>query len=110
MEGNALYVDYEFCSGCKSCELACRNEHDYPRGEWGIKVFEEKPWQAQDGSWNWDYIPVPTNLCDLCKDRTEKGLQPSCVQHCQAKVLEYGTYAELMERMAAKPKSAIFRP
>lgn len=66
MEGYALFVDYEWCSGCKSCELACRNEHDIPRGQWGIRVLEDKPWKMDDGSMNWNYIPVPSALCDLC--------------------------------------------
>lgn len=52
MEGYALFVDYEWCSGCKSCELACRNEHDIPRGQWGIRVLEDKPWKMDDGSMN----------------------------------------------------------
>ena len=26
MTQKALYIDYEFCSGCYSCEVACRNE------------------------------------------------------------------------------------
>ena len=26
MTQKALYIDYEFCSGCHSCEVACRNE------------------------------------------------------------------------------------
>ena len=56
MEGYALFVDYEWCSGCKSCELACRNEHDIPRGQWGIRVLEDKPWKMDDGSMNWNYI------------------------------------------------------
>ena len=52
MKGDALFIDYEYCSGCKSCEIACRNEHGFKRGQWGIRVLEDKPWQLDDGSWN----------------------------------------------------------
>ena len=110
MEGYALFVDYEWCSGCKSCELACRNEHDIPRGQWGIRVLEDKPWKMDDGSMNWNYIPVPFALCDLCADRFEQGKEPMCVQSCQAKCLEFGTYEELKEKMADKDKTMIIRP
>ena len=110
LEGYALYVDYEFCSGCKSCELACKNEHGFGREEWGIRVLEDKPWKKADGHWNWNYLPVPSDLCDLCAERFEKGQEPSCVQQCQAKVIEFGTYGEVAEKMAAKRKSLIFRP
>ena len=54
MSENALLVHYAYCSGCRSCELACRNEHDLPEGCWGIRVREEEPWQLPDGTWNWD--------------------------------------------------------
>ena len=35
-----LYVDYEWCSGCHACELACKQEHDLKTDEWGIRVVE----------------------------------------------------------------------
>jgi len=110
MKGDALFIDYEYCSGCKSCEIACRNEHDFKRGQWGIRVLEDKPWQLDDGSWNWNYIPLPSNLCDLCADKVSRGEEPSCVMHCQAKVIEFGTYDELVAKMADKPKTMIIRP
>jgi Fe-S-cluster-containing dehydrogenase component len=31
-----------------------------------------------------DYLPLPTDLCDLCAARTSRGEKPSCVNHCQA--------------------------
>ena len=35
-----LYIDYEWCSGCHSCELACKQEHSLKTDEWGIRVME----------------------------------------------------------------------
>ena len=66
-----LLIDYEYCSGCQSCEVTCKEEHNYPVGKWGIKVLEEGPWEIEDGSgvFNYNYIPVPTDLCDLCAER-----------------------------------------
>lgn len=33
MGKNGLMIDYEYCTGCQSCELACKNEHGFPRGK-----------------------------------------------------------------------------
>lgn len=107
----ALYIDYEYCTGCHSCEIACRNELQLPTDGFGIKVLEDKPRTNPDGKWHWDYIAYPTELCDMCEARVNAGELPSCVQHCQAKVLEYGTVEECAEKLAKKgKKAAIFLP
>ena len=111
MSQNALYIDFEFCSGCHSCEIACRTHLGLPKDQYGIKMLEDRPYQHADGSWHWDYIAYPTELCDLCEDRLAAGKLPSCVQCCQAKVLELGTLEECMEKLARKPKkAAVFLP
>jgi len=33
-----MLIDYSLCTGCKSCEVSCRKEHDLPLEEWGITV------------------------------------------------------------------------
>ncbi|MEM5816965.1 MAG: 4Fe-4S binding protein, partial [Desulfitobacterium hafniense] len=48
MAGYGLLIDYEYCTGCQSCEVACKTEHDFPVGKWGIRVFEDGPWQKDD--------------------------------------------------------------
>lgn len=111
MSDNALYIDFEFCSGCRSCEIACRNELGIGLDDYGMKVVEDKPRQHADGSWHWDFIAYPTELCDLCAERVEAGELPSCVQHCQAKVLSYGSIGEMAGLLAEKGgKAAIFVP
>ncbi len=107
-----LLIDNEYCTGCHSCEVACKNEHDLPLGQWGIKVLELGPWKLMDGKrWEYRYIPVPTSYCDLCADRVKDGEQPSCVHHCLASVMEFGTLEHLADRMGDKGKMAsIFVP
>ena len=108
---NGLLINYEYCSGCHSCELACKNVHDIPLGMWGIKVSADGPWQLPDGRWHFDNVPIPTELCDLCADRVAQGKMPSCVQHCQAHVMEYGPLEELAKQAAELGRKAvIFRP
>ncbi len=38
-----LMIDYEYCTGCQSCEIACKNEHGFPLDKWGIKMMEFGP-------------------------------------------------------------------
>lgn len=82
MEAMGLLIDYELCTGCQSCEVSCKEEHDYPVGKWGIRVFDDGPWEIEPGHYNWNKIPVPSDLCDLCIDRTSRGREPICVHHC----------------------------
>jgi Fe-S-cluster-containing dehydrogenase component len=112
MTQHGLLIDNEYCTGCHACEVACRNEHDLPHGQWGIKVLELGPWKLTDGKhWEYRYVPVPTSSCDLCEQLVSEGGKPSCVQHCLASAMEYGTLDELAARMAQKGKMAsIFIP
>ncbi len=107
-EPRGLLIDYDFCTGCHSCEVACKQAHNYPAGVWGIRVHEfvqEKP----NGAVEISYLPQPTDLCTLCEQRTQQGDVPSCVKHCQADCLRVGTITELLEVLAAKPKQVLFR-
>ena len=45
MSQNGLLIDNEYCTGCHSCEVACKNEKELPLGQWGIKVLELGPWK-----------------------------------------------------------------
>ena len=110
MSRNGLLIDYYYCTGCHSCEVACKNEHDLPVGKWGIKITELGPWKIAPDQWEYSYVPIPTSLCDLCKDRVAKGKKPSCVHHCLAQVIEYGPVEELAKKMNDKRKPVIYAP
>jgi anaerobic dimethyl sulfoxide reductase subunit B (iron-sulfur subunit) len=110
-----LLIDYQYCSGCQTCEVACKEEHDFPVGKWGIRVLDDGPWQKDDSSdqgkdFNWNRIPVPTDLCDLCANRLALGKAPTCVHHCQAEVMRFGTLEELFVDLAKKPKQVLWVP
>lgn len=105
-----LLIDYEFCSGCQSCEIACKEEHDMPVGQWGIRVFDDGPWQIKGHNWNWSKIPIPTKLCDLCEERVAKGKVPTCVHHCLAQVMKFGPIDELSKQLAEKPNQVLWAP
>lgn len=111
MSRNGLLIDYEYCTGCHSCEVSCKNEHNIPRGQWGIKLEQVGPFEISADNWEWNYVPVPTKLCDLCENRVAREGVPACVLHCLGKCMEYGTIDELAEKMKTKGKKvALFAP
>ena len=80
MADYGLLIDYEYCTGCESCVVACKEEHGFPVGKWGIRVLDDGPWQKDDegeggNHFNWNKIPVPTDLCDLCSALSKSWLQ-----------------------------------
>lgn len=87
MKNNAMLIDYGFCTGCKSCEISCRNEKGLSHDEWGIKIVEIGP-QKMEGEWEWDYLPILSQACDLCVQRTDQGILPACQLHCLANVIK----------------------
>lgn len=103
-----LLIDYDWCTGCHSCEMACQQERQFPVGQTGIQVNAIGPWEYDSDKWQLSYIPVPTDQCNLCAARTAKGKAPSCVQHCQAKCMSYGPVDELFEQLKDNPKQALY--
>ena len=105
-----LLIDYEFCSGCGTCEVAGKLEHDLPLGKWCIKMLEIGPWEIEPKKYEYNFIPYPTDMCDLCADRAKEGLDPTCVHHCLAQVMKYGPVDELVKDFDRKGKQVLFVP
>lgn len=103
-----ILIDYEYCSGCHTCEVACQKVHDLPPERFGIKVAKVGPWEIAKDTWQYTYIPVPTDECDLCAERTEKGKLPYCVHHCQANIMKYGAIEELAKELEDKPTQVLY--
>ena len=110
-----LLIDYGFCTGCKSCEMACKVEHNFPKGINGIVLSGIGPWQIGEKpngekKWQYSWVPIPTDLCDLCEARVSEGKLPTCVHHCQASVMKFGPVEELTKEMGQKPRTVLFVP
>ena len=100
MKKYALVIDYKYCTGCHSCEVACRHEKGIEDMEqWGIKLAEFGP-QMMDGKWYWNYVAVPSSLCDLCEERIEAGKKPACAHHCLAQCMEAVKLEDVGAKMA----------
>jgi Fe-S-cluster-containing dehydrogenase component len=96
-----MLIDYKYCTGCHACELTCRNEHEIPLDQWGIKLAEMGPVQL-NGKWMWNYVPVPSDLCDLCADRVAEGKKAPCEVHCLGACIEIVPIADVSAKIAEK--------
>lgn len=108
MPQNGLLIEYDWCTGCHACEVACKQEHNYSDGMCGVRVDElvtVGPDKVQV-----TFIPEITRFCDLCAERTARGETTACVKHCQALCLHYGPVAELAKKMEETPQTLIFAP
>ncbi len=105
-----LLIEYGYCTGCHSCEVACQAENNLPIGQWGIKIAEIGPWQISEEKWQYSYVAIPTDQCTLCEPRVEEGKMPSCVQHCQANVIKFGKVDDLAQELNDRPQMVLFAP
>ena len=48
MSRNGLLIDYEYCCGCHTCEVACQKEHDYPVEVWGMYLNQMGPYRYEE--------------------------------------------------------------
>ena len=110
----AILINYDYCTGCHSCEVACKKELGLAKGEFGIKVNEFGPVKnttgRNAGKWEWTYAPVLTKSCDLCSDRVAKGKLPMCVQSCQAWCMAYGELEDLKGKIDGNSRYMFLTP
>jgi Fe-S-cluster-containing dehydrogenase component len=67
----SLCIDEEACWGCKTCEVACKQELHVPRGVRLISVMEDGP-RTVDGS---PFFVYRVNVCRHCDE-------PACAKVC----------------------------
>ena len=107
---NGLLIDYEYCTGCYACVVACAQEFKRPAGiTKGIEVIEVEQRLPNDKGYL-AYIPFPTELCVLCPHLTRKGEPPACVKTCMAACMKYGRIEDLAKEMATKPRMVLWAP
>ena len=71
MKQYALVIDHEACWGCKTCEVACKQENRSADGVKLISVSEDGP-KIIDGKLD---LVFQVNVCRHCDD-------PPCVEAC----------------------------
>ena len=107
-----ILINYDYCTGCHSCEVACKKYLELPKGEFGIKVSEVGPFEYSaaekgPGKWEWCFIPALTKACNMCEDRVAKVKFPTYEQHCQASCMCYGEVEDLVKKIDGKTRWAL---
>ena len=159
----AFYFDSSSCSGCKTCQMACKDKNNLAIGQVWRRVYEVTggAWKKQGEAWKQDVFaynlsmscnhcedPIcvevcPTHAlwkredgivqidqalcigckycswvcpygapqynpetgvmgkCDLCADYVDQGKNPSCVDACPMRALDFGDYEELLVKYGA---------
>ena len=73
-----FYFDQTMCTGCKACQIACKDKHDLPLGVNWRRVVEYSggSWQVNGDSFRQNVFSYYTSIaCNHCED-------PVCVQVC----------------------------
>lgn len=109
MAKKGILINYDFCTGCQTCAVACQQEHNHPAGKSGI-IITEYVYEAIKKPVAIDYFPFMTELCDLCINRQQNGEEPSCVKHCQSFCMKFGRLDELVKDMELKNRTVLFAP
>jgi Fe-S-cluster-containing dehydrogenase component len=109
MSNNGLLIEYHYCTGCRTCEVACQQENGHPPGQSGI-VVTEFVMKGRNKPVAVDNLPFLTEHCVLCARKTRKGELPACVKHCQAQCMQFGPIEELVKEMLNRPRTVLYRP
>ena len=95
-----LLIDYNYCSGCRSCEIACQMEHNYAPSMQGLRLSVIGPTLLPDGKkWQYDNLPLHTPYCNHCVSRIAEGKRPACVHNCQSGCISFGEIKDLIPKM-----------
>ena len=79
----AFYFDASSCSGCKTCQVACKDKNDSPAGVRWRRVYEVSggDWVQQGKAWISDIFSWHVSLaCNHCKE-------PICLTSCPNKAI-----------------------
>ena len=93
----AMLINYGYCVGCHTCEVACQKHLGLDPSTFGIKLTEIGPDEVKPDAWQYDYMPVITDRCDKCEERIGKGKKPLCVQSCFTDCMRVAPLDEILK-------------
>ena len=76
----AFYFDSQFCTGCKACQIACKDKNHLPLGVLWRRVYEISGggWKRQGGAWTMDVFAYNLTLaCNHCEHPVCAGVCPT---------------------------------
>lgn len=94
-EDGIVGVNSDICIGCRSCDVACPYGHrhyiepgllDDGYYEGTLTVYEEAKYKR--------WTEGTVIKCDFCMERTDKGLDPVCVETCPSEARHFGDLSE----------------
>jgi anaerobic dimethyl sulfoxide reductase subunit B (iron-sulfur subunit) len=86
MKRLAFYFDSNACSGCKTCQVACKDKNNLPVGMHWRRVYEITggDWKRSGAAWIPNVIAYSISMsCNHCE-------KPVCLDACPAKAIEKG--------------------
>lgn len=94
-DNGIVMVDDNKCVGCRACYVACpyKNRMFLRRGSLKTGYFgkELTPFEkVKYPKWQEGVV----SKCTFCKERVDKGLEPSCVQTCPADARVFGDLSD----------------
>lgn len=160
MKRLAFYYNSDICSGCKTCQIACKDKNDLDIGVNWRKVYEITGghWKKVGNAWKHNVIAYNISMscnhcenpvcmevcpakaiskdengivtidekkclgckycswscpysalqydekkgvmtkCNMCKDYVSQGKNPSCVDSCPTRALDFGEYENLAQK------------
>ena len=103
-----MLIDYEYCTGCKTCEVACKQEYSRPAGKLGGVEVSEYIHTLPSGKLYITNIPHFTKACVFCAGRVKLGLEPACAKHCMARILTFGKIETRKNQIPKKRKALLW--
>jgi len=76
MNQKNIFVDSEYCIGCRACEVACKQENDIPVGIKWINVVKVGPKMVGD-KLRMDFVPMRCRHC----------MKAPCINACPEKAI-----------------------
>lgn len=89
-----LLAEIDRCVGCRTCELACKQEHGAQR----IDLVRVGP-TAGVSEMQMDSVPLGRDSCDICQARVLRGGAPACVAACPTSALHLVGDQEALPRL-----------
>jgi anaerobic dimethyl sulfoxide reductase subunit B len=88
MTAYGFYFDSSACSGCKTCQVSCKDKNNLSEGIRFRRVYEiaGAKWNLTDeGAWQHNIVAYNLSIsCNHCED-------PACVKACPTKAMHSGT-------------------
>ena len=102
-------IDASRCTGCRTCEVACKDKNNLPVGRnfRHVLSFEGGGWRQDraTGAWHTDTFAYYVSVsCNHCED-------PACVKVCPAGARRIDTpFAPVLARHFGRPKPNVVLP